>query len=188
MFLPHPPFFLAFRYSRQSVCLSLTWMLQWFGLDKDVWTRRPVVFSHSWYPYSISNNRMMCVEPLHHSLLLLMQFSLFPFLSLSVSVSLCLFLSGSFSFCLSLSHFLSPHCVHSGKLTLTCSPVHPLICCSAVFSFEFRPRYTETIDWKGEKINHFLNRGGRQQTNLKTLKLNVHFKNLYKHFIKNSQH
>ena len=122
------PSFLGFRSNRESVYLPLTWMLPWFGLDKDVWTTTPVVSSHSGISLFNQQQRMMRFQPLHHSLCLLINFFFFPFLSLSVSVSISF--SVSFSFCFSLSHSLSPYYVHSGRLTITCSPVHPQICCS----------------------------------------------------------
>ena len=89
--------------------------------------------------------KMICVQPLHHSFFLLMPFSLFPFLFLSVSVSLflCLFMFLS----LSLSHSLSPQQVCSRRLTLTCSPVNPQICCSNQLSSPLKQGHDTPRQW-----------------------------------------
>ena len=75
----------------------------------------------------------------------LISFPAFLFPSLSVFLShcfgffLCLFLSLSFFLSLSLLLFLSPHRVFSGRLGLTCSPVHQQICCSNQLSSALKP-------------------------------------------------
>ena len=152
MFLPHTPSTLPSRSSRQSVCLSY--------MDAPmIWFRRRCLDNTacSFFTLLISlcyqQEKIMWVQPLHHSLFLLWPFSLFPILSLTVSVSVyvSLSLSVSFSFCLSLSHSLSPHRVCSGRLTLTCIPVHPPICCSDQLSSRLKPG-RDTLRLRTEKM------------------------------------
>ena len=138
------------------------WMLQWFGQDKKVWTTRPVVSSHSWYPYSIINKKWcvlnLCIIPYFFWCLSLS----FPFcLCLSLSLSLFMALSPSVSLSLTLS--LSPHRVCSGRLPLTCSPVHPQICCSDQLSSLLKPGPETPRLWT-EKANKqtFSSREGKR--------------------------
>ena len=80
------------------------------------------------------------VQGCHYSLFLFLPFSLFPFLSSSPSVLVSLFvLVFLFLSFLSLTLSLSPYRVCSGRLKLTCSPVHQQICCSDQLFFRLKP-------------------------------------------------
>ena len=79
------------------------------------------------------------VQGYHYSLFLFLLFSLFPFLSSpSVFVSLFVLVTLFPSPSLSHSRYLTPYRVCSGRLKLTCCPVHQHICCSDQLSFPLK--------------------------------------------------
>ena len=118
---------------------SLSLILDWLHRGRSCTSNPQVILVASTGSLDPKCMKKVLSQGYHPSLFLFLPFSRFPFLFLSLSLSAFVSLFVLFFLFLSFSLSLSSHRVCSGTLTLTCSPVHPQICCSDQLSSPLKP-------------------------------------------------